>query len=140
VLDSFGLFYGDFCMDLYAVDSNEAMKRGDEALNASSLQFLRSVNASLLHRYDLLLSVKRFIAVNFYGKTSFNASLPLLLKRNLPLNASSPLLFKVTLPTSAYLSSRYVVAAGTMWSILPTDLTSPILTKGTCLCGNSRFF
>jgi hypothetical protein len=43
VLDSFGLFYDDFCMDLYSVDSDEAMKRGDEALNASSLQFLRSV-------------------------------------------------------------------------------------------------
>jgi hypothetical protein len=27
VLDSFGLFYGNFCMDLYSVDSNEAMKR-----------------------------------------------------------------------------------------------------------------
>jgi hypothetical protein len=38
--DSFGLFYGDFCLDLYSVDSDEAMKRGDEALNASSLQFL----------------------------------------------------------------------------------------------------
>jgi hypothetical protein len=35
-------------MNLYFVDSNEAMKRGDEALNASSLQFL--------------LRVKRFIA------------------------------------------------------------------------------
>ncbi len=23
VLDSFGLFYGDFCMDLYSVDSDE---------------------------------------------------------------------------------------------------------------------
>jgi hypothetical protein len=27
VLDSFGLFYGDFCLDLYSVDSTEAMKR-----------------------------------------------------------------------------------------------------------------
>jgi hypothetical protein len=36
-------FYGDFCMNLYFVDSDEAMKRDDEALNASSLQFLRSV-------------------------------------------------------------------------------------------------
>jgi hypothetical protein len=26
VLKSFGLFYGDFCMDLYSVDSDEAMK------------------------------------------------------------------------------------------------------------------
>jgi hypothetical protein len=43
MLDSFDLFYDDFCMDLYSVDSDEAMKRGDEALNASSLQFLRSV-------------------------------------------------------------------------------------------------
>jgi hypothetical protein len=30
-------------MNLYFVDSDEAMKRGDEALNASSLQFLLSV-------------------------------------------------------------------------------------------------
>jgi hypothetical protein len=36
VLDSFGLFHGDFCMDLYSVDS-------DEALKASSLQFLSIV-------------------------------------------------------------------------------------------------
>jgi hypothetical protein len=36
-------FYGDFCINLYFVDSDEAMKRGDEALNASWLQFLRSV-------------------------------------------------------------------------------------------------
>jgi hypothetical protein len=43
-------FYGDFCMNLYFVDSDEAMKRGDEALNASSLKFLRSV--------------KRFIALS----------------------------------------------------------------------------
>ncbi len=27
VLESFALFYGDFCMDLYSVVSNEAMKR-----------------------------------------------------------------------------------------------------------------
>jgi hypothetical protein len=27
VLDSFGLFYDDFCMDLFSVDSDEAMKR-----------------------------------------------------------------------------------------------------------------
>jgi hypothetical protein len=30
-------------MNLYFNDSDEAMTRGDEALNASSLQFLRSV-------------------------------------------------------------------------------------------------
>jgi hypothetical protein len=32
VLDSFGLFYGDFCMDLYGVDSDEAMKQWSEAM------------------------------------------------------------------------------------------------------------
>ncbi len=38
---------GEICrhqsMTSHNVDSDEAMKRGDEALNASSLQFLRSV-------------------------------------------------------------------------------------------------
>jgi hypothetical protein len=43
VLESFALCYGDFCMDFCSVDSDEALKRGDEALNSSSLQFLRSV-------------------------------------------------------------------------------------------------
>ncbi len=42
-LETFALFFGDFYMDLYSVDSDEGMKRGDEALNASSLQFLSSV-------------------------------------------------------------------------------------------------
>jgi hypothetical protein len=27
VLESFAIFYGDFCMDLYSVDSDEVMKR-----------------------------------------------------------------------------------------------------------------
>jgi hypothetical protein len=31
VLESFALFYGNFCMDLYSVDSDKAMKRGNEA-------------------------------------------------------------------------------------------------------------
>jgi hypothetical protein len=35
--------FGDFCMDLCSIDSDEAMKRGDEALKVSSLQFLSSV-------------------------------------------------------------------------------------------------
>jgi hypothetical protein len=68
VLESFALFYSDFCMDLYSVASDEAMKGGNEALNASSLQFLSSVkhfNASSLHFF---LSVKRFITVTFYRK------------------------------------------------------------------------
>jgi hypothetical protein len=30
-------------MDLWSVDSDEAMKQGDEALNASSLKFLQNV-------------------------------------------------------------------------------------------------
>jgi hypothetical protein len=68
----------------------------------------------LLHRSNFFLSVKCFIAVTFYRKTSFtasslllfkrnslnNASSPFLFKRNSSLNASSPLLFKVALPTS----------------------------------------
>jgi hypothetical protein len=53
-------------MELYTVDSDEAMKQGDEAFNGSSLQFLRSV--------------KRFIASIFYS--ALNASLPLILKKN----------------------------------------------------------
>jgi hypothetical protein len=49
------LFNGNFCMNLFSIDSDEAMsdeamKRGDEAFNGSSLQFLRIV--------------KRFIVVN----------------------------------------------------------------------------
>jgi hypothetical protein len=58
----FALFYGDFCMDLYSVDSGEAMKGGDEVLNASSLQFLSSV--------------EHFMATIFFS--ALNASLPLL--------------------------------------------------------------
>jgi hypothetical protein len=86
-------FFGDFCMEIYSVDS-------DEAVNASSLQFLSIVKRIIASSLRFLLSVKRFIAVNFHRKTSFNASLPLLFKRNSLFNASSPLLFKVTLPTS----------------------------------------
>ncbi len=37
------LFYEDFGRNSYSVDIDEAMKRGNEALNASSLQFLRRV-------------------------------------------------------------------------------------------------
>jgi hypothetical protein len=51
VLETFAPFYGDFCMDLYSVASDEAIKRGNEALNASPLQFFHSI--------------KRFIAVTF---------------------------------------------------------------------------
>jgi hypothetical protein len=49
-------------MNSHFVDNDEAMKRGDEALNASSYQFLRSVKRSLLYRYIFLLSFKCFIA------------------------------------------------------------------------------
>jgi hypothetical protein len=98
-LESFDLFYGNFCIDLYSVASDETMKRGNEALNASSLQFLSSVKRFIALSLKFFLSVKRFIAVTFYGTTSFNASSPLLFKRNSLFNASSPLLSKVTLPT-----------------------------------------
>ncbi len=37
VSESLVLLYGDFFMTSYSVDSNEAMKRGDEALNISLL-------------------------------------------------------------------------------------------------------
>jgi hypothetical protein len=89
-------------MDMYSVDSDEARKRGNEALNASSLQFLSSVKRFIASSLQFFLSVKHFIAVTFYRNTSFNASSPLLFKRNSSLNASSPLLFKVTLPTSGH--------------------------------------
>jgi hypothetical protein len=46
---SFTLFSGDFFIDLYSVDSDEAMKRGDEALSASLLQFLSIIKASSLY-------------------------------------------------------------------------------------------
>jgi hypothetical protein len=69
-------------MNLYSVDSNEAMKQGDEALNTSSLQFLSSVKRFIASSIQFFLNVKRFIAVTCYGKPSFNASSPLLLKRN----------------------------------------------------------
>jgi hypothetical protein len=65
VSESSALLNDDFCMNSHIADSDEAIKRGDEALNASSLQFLEAFNASSLHRYDFLLSVKRFIAVTF---------------------------------------------------------------------------
>ncbi len=79
-----------------------AMKRGNEALNASSLQFLSSVKRFIASLLKFFLRVKRFITVTFLENTSFNASSPLLLKRNSLLNASLPLLFKVTLPTFNY--------------------------------------
>jgi hypothetical protein len=43
--------YEDFSLNSSSVDSDEAMKRDDKALNASSLQYFRSV--------------KRFIAATF---------------------------------------------------------------------------
>jgi hypothetical protein len=51
--------FGDFYMDLYSVDSEEAIKRGDEALHASSLLFLSSVKrfiASSLRFFFLALN------------------------------------------------------------------------------------
>jgi hypothetical protein len=37
VLRSPALFNGDFCRNLYGVDSDETMKQGDEAFNGSLL-------------------------------------------------------------------------------------------------------
>jgi hypothetical protein len=66
VLESHALLSGNFFMTLNSVDRDEAMKRGNDALNASSLLFLRSV--------------KRFIATIFYS--ALNVSSPLIFKRN----------------------------------------------------------
>jgi hypothetical protein len=43
VLERSALLSDDFCMNSHNVDSDEAMMRGNEALNASSFQFLRSI-------------------------------------------------------------------------------------------------
>jgi hypothetical protein len=32
VWESFALFFGNFCMDIYSVDSDEAMKQWSEAM------------------------------------------------------------------------------------------------------------
>ncbi len=88
-------------MDLYSVDSDEVIEHGNEALNASLLQFLNSVKRFIASSVEFFLSVKRLIAVPFYEKILFNASTPLLFKRNSSFNASWQLLFIVTLPTSA---------------------------------------
>ncbi len=114
------------------------MKRGDEALNASLLQFLSIVKRFVASLLRFLLSVKHFIAVNFYRKRSFNASSPLLFKRNSSLNASSPLLFKSLCPplpvswpkrgggvrwarnTSIYFSSTSLLGQDILGIIAPT--------------------
>jgi hypothetical protein len=105
------------------------MKRGDEALNASLLQFLSIIKRFIASSLRFLLSVKRFIAINFYNKRSFNASSPLLFKRNSLLNASSPLLLKLTLPTSAHKASK---ASGTYsiqqsWAQLPLSVDKSVV-------------
>jgi hypothetical protein len=71
-------------MNSYTTDSDEEMKCCNEPLNASSLQFFRSIEC--------------YIATIFYS--AINASSPLLFYRDSLLNASSQLLLKVTLPTS----------------------------------------
>jgi hypothetical protein len=47
-LESLALLYGDFGMNSYSADNDEAMKRGDNALDASSLQFSVEFKNSLL--------------------------------------------------------------------------------------------
>jgi hypothetical protein len=87
-------------MNLYFVDSDEAMKQADEEINASSLQFLRSFTCFIASNFYSALNASSTLLF-LYEKSSFNASSPLFFKSDLLLNASSPLLFKVTLPTSA---------------------------------------
>jgi hypothetical protein len=57
------LFYEDFRLNSYSVDSNEAMKQGDEALNASLLKFLTSNKSFIASLLKFLLSIKSFIAI-----------------------------------------------------------------------------
>jgi hypothetical protein len=58
-------FYEDFCMNSYSVDSNEVMKQGNEALNASSLQFLRSIKRFMALSQQCFTQHKCFIALTF---------------------------------------------------------------------------
>jgi hypothetical protein len=113
------------------------MKRGDEALNASSLQSLNSVKRFIASSLRFFLSVKRFIAVIFYGKPSLNASSPLLFKRNSSFNASPLLLFKLTLPTSAC-----VCAVMLPHSVLLRSSTenSYAVLRSYCCCYSSIVF
>ncbi len=67
-------------MNSLSVDSDEAMKWGDEALNSSSLQFLRSVKHFIISLLQFFIQRKCFIATIFYS--AFNASSPLLFKEN----------------------------------------------------------
>jgi triacylglycerol esterase/lipase EstA (alpha/beta hydrolase family) len=68
------MLYGDFSMNSDSVDNVEAMKQGNEALNASSLQYFRSV--------------KHFIATNFthqlmlHGHSFFKEDHRLMLHRH----------------------------------------------------------
>jgi hypothetical protein len=57
VLGSFALFNGDFCMELYSVDNDEAR-----------LQFLSTVKRFIASSLQLFMSVKRFNADTFYRK------------------------------------------------------------------------
>jgi hypothetical protein len=57
----FALFYGDFFMDLYSVDSNEAIKQGNEALSASSLQFLSSIKCFIATIFVLALNTSSLL-------------------------------------------------------------------------------
>jgi hypothetical protein len=43
MLESLALLYGDIGINSYSVEGNKAMKPGYKALNASSLQFFKSV-------------------------------------------------------------------------------------------------
>jgi hypothetical protein len=50
-------------MNSYSVDSDESMKRDDEVLSASSLQFFRSIK---LHRFISTSFYSVFIPPNFF--------------------------------------------------------------------------
>jgi hypothetical protein len=81
VLDSFVLLYDNFCMNPYSIESDKAMKRGDEAMKRWSDEAMKQGDEVLkASSLQSLRSVKCFIASIFF--LALNASLPLLCKEN----------------------------------------------------------
>jgi hypothetical protein len=79
------------------------MKRGDEALNASSLQFLSIVKCFIVPIFFSALNASSLLL--FMEKHRLMLHRRYFLKENSSLNVSSPLLFKVTLPLNMIFKS-----------------------------------
>jgi hypothetical protein len=54
---TYSMLYGDFGLKSYSVDSDEVMKQGNKTLNASLLQYFRSVNRFIASSLGFLFSV-----------------------------------------------------------------------------------